>query len=118
MKRILLIAGTLAIVLAGATAMSAKEITVQGRLQKTVESGGWLIVAGKGKYLILNARNFQNESWFKEAAQVEAVGNTKPDVVTMYMEGTPFEVSRMQPVEQKQTGSEVTRGDSGRVTRV
>jgi uncharacterized protein YggE len=118
MRRLLLITGAIALVLAAASTLVAKEITVEGRLQRTVESGGWLIASGKSKYLILNARNFQNESWFKESTQVEAVGNTKPDVVTTYMEGTPFEVTRMHPVEQKQTGAEVTRGDSARVTRV
>ncbi len=118
MRRLILITGTIALVLAAAGALVAKEITVEGRLQKTVESGGWLIASGKSKYLILNARNFQNEGWFKESVQVEAVGNTKPDVVTTYMEGTPFEVTRMHPVEQKQTGADATTRDSRGVTRV
>jgi len=117
MRRLLLITGTIALVLAAASTLVAKEITVEGRLQKTVESGGWLIASGKSKYLILNARNFQNESCFKESTEVEAVGNTKPDVVTTYMEGTPFEVSRMQPIEQKQTGTDAS-SDSRHLTRV
>ncbi|MCA1573894.1 MAG: hypothetical protein LC770_05020 [Acidobacteria bacterium] len=44
----------------------ATQITVRGRLEKTVEAGGWLIVAGGQKYLLLNAQRFQKESWFKE----------------------------------------------------
>jgi len=115
MKRILIIACTIAVVLSSAGVLVAKEITVRGRLQKTVEPGGWVIAAGKSKYLILNARNFQKETWFKESAEVEAIGDTKPDVVTTYMEGTPFEVRTMHPVEQ--TGASVDAGAT-RVTRV
>lgn len=114
MRRILVMACTIAVVLSAAGALVAKEITVQGRLQKTVESGGWLIAAGKSRYLILNARDFQKETWFKESAEVEAVGVTKPDVVTTYMEGTPFEARTMHPVEQ--TGASVDTGASVTVT--
>jgi hypothetical protein len=53
------------IVLAIAGAIHANEITVTGKLQKTVESGGWLIV-GKAKYLLINANKFQREAWFKK----------------------------------------------------
>lgn len=81
-----------------ATQALASEVRVRGRLQKTVEPGGWVIVSGNQKYLILNARNFQNEKWFGEAIEVEAVGETKPDAVTIYMEGTPFEARTMRPV--------------------
>jgi uncharacterized protein YggE len=82
----------------------AKEITVRGRLQRTVEAGGWVIVSGNQKYLILNAQRFQNEKWFAEANEVEAVGDTKSDVMTTYMEGTPFEVRTMRPFEQGGSG--------------
>jgi uncharacterized protein YggE len=116
MKRILIMACVIAVLLSAAGALVAKEITVQGRLQKTVEPGGWVIAAGKTRYLILNARNFQKETWFKESAEVEAVGDPKPDVVTTYMEGTPFEVRTMHPVEQ--TGANVDTGATRRVTRV
>lgn len=116
MKRILIIACTIAVVLSLAGALVAKEITVQGRLQKTVEQGGWVIAAVKSKYLILNARNFQKETWFKESAEVEAIGETKPDVVTTYMEGTPFEARTMRPLEQ--TGASADTAATRRVTRV
>jgi uncharacterized protein YggE len=118
MKRLLIAACVIAVVLSTAGALVAKEITVRGRLQKTVESGGWLINEGKGKYLILNARDFQKESWFKESTEVEAVGNTKPDVLTSQMEGVPFEVSSMHPVEPKQASSGIVTGDARRLTRV
>lgn len=112
MKRLLLL---MALVLGAATILQAKEITVRGKLQKTAESGGWLIVARDTKYLILNPRNFQDHAWFKEATNVEAVGEVK-EVMTTFMEGTPFEVKTMQPAEQATAtpGSNENR----RVTRV
>lgn len=85
----------------------AKEITVRGKLQKTVEAGGWVIVADKQKYLILNPQKFQNEKWFKEAAEVEATGETK-EVMTIYMEGTPFEVHSMRPFESGESDTSAT----------
>ncbi len=115
MKRTLLITGVVALVLASATILHAKEITVRGKLQKTVEAGGWLIVASDAKYLILNAKNFQSNSWFKESTNVEAVGETK-DVMTTFMEGTPFEAKSMQPIEQNVATP--GRDDNRRVTRV
>jgi uncharacterized protein len=114
MKRLLLITGIFALVLGTANVLHAKEITVRGKLQKTVEAGGWLIVSGDTKYLVLNARNYQSNDWFKESANVEAIGETK-DVMTTYMEGTPFEARSMKPVEQQA----VTQGrDDRRATRV
>ena len=115
MKRTHIITGVVALILASATVLQAKEITVRGKLQKTAEAGGWLIVASDAKYLILNAKNYQSNSWFKEAANVEAVGETK-DVMTTFMEGTPFEAKTMQPVEQNVATA--GRDDNRRVTRV
>lgn len=116
MKRTLLITGVVALILTATTVLHAKEITVRGKLQKTVEAGGWLIAASDAKYLILNAKSFQSNEWFKESTSVEAVGETK-DVMTTYMEGTPFEAKSMKPVEQNAaTDRRVTRvmvaGDS------
>jgi len=115
MKRTPLIAGVVALVLASATILNAKEITVRGKLQKTVEAGGWLIVNSDAKYLILNAKNFQSNAWFKESTSVQAVGETK-DVMTTFMEGTPFEAKSMQPLEQNVATP--GRDDNRRVTRV
>ena len=115
MKRTTLIIGVMALILGAATILQAKEITVRGKLQKTVEANGWLIVAGDTKYLILNPRNFQSNAWFKESTNVEAVGEVK-EVMTTFMEGTPFEVKSMQPVEQ--AVATPGRDDSRRVTRV
>jgi len=115
MKRTLLITGAVVFVLTAATILHAKEITVRGKLQKTVEAGGWLIAASDAKYLILNAKSFQSNSWFKESTNVEAVGETK-DVMTTFMEGTPFEAKSMQPIEQNVATP--ARDENRRVTRV
>ena len=115
MKRLFLIPTMMAVVLGAATVLQAKDITVRGKLQKTVEANGWLIVEREAKYLILNAKDFQGNSWFKEATNVEAVGETK-DVMTTAMEGTPFEAKSMKPIEQAAvTGG---RDENRRITRV
>jgi len=75
---------------------TTKELTVVGRLTPTVEAGGWLIVADYGKYLILNARAYQGEAWFREGSAVEATGEVRQDVMTAQMEGVPFQVRSMR----------------------
>ncbi len=105
-RRLITILGAVALVALLAGQTFAKEITVRGRLQKTVEAGGWVIVAGNQKYLLLNAQRFQNEHWFTEANEVEAVGETKPDVMTIYMEGTPFEARTIRPFAQGGSGDQ------------
>jgi uncharacterized protein len=96
-----------ALFLATAAQAAAAEMTVRGRLGRTVEAGGWLIVA-KQKYLLLNADRWARESWFREGAEVEAAGETKPDAVTIHMEGTPFEARTLRAVSRQQ-GGEATR---------
>jgi uncharacterized protein YggE len=113
MKRLILITIAISIALASVSAIKASEITITGKLQKTIEAGGWLIV-GKSKYLLINSNKFQSESWFKESTNVEATGETR-DVMTIYMEGTPFEARTMSPIDQAVTKPEE---DSRRVTRV
>ena len=115
MKRLFFIPAMLALVLSAATFTCAKEITVRGKLQKTAEAGGWLIVNRDSKYLLLNAKDFQNNSWFKESSNVEAVGETK-EVMTTFMEGTPFEAKSLKAVEQQ--AATAAGGDNRRVTRV
>ena len=113
MKRLLLITSIMAVILGTATVLHAKEITVRGKLQKTVEAGGWLIVKDDTKYLILNPKNFDSNDWFKVGANVEAVGEVK-EVMTTFMEGTPFEVKSMKPLD-KADQAVIT---PGRLTRV
>ena len=102
---VVVIALTLFTIVAGASL--AKEITVRGKLQRTVEAGGWVIVVDKQKYLILNPQKFKDEKWFKVGTEVEATGETK-NVMTIYMEGTPFEVRSMRPFEQSGSDASFT----------
>jgi uncharacterized protein YggE len=103
-RKFITLFGAVALVALLASQVFAREITVRGRLQKTVEAGGWVIASGNQKYLILNAQRFQNEKWFAEVTEVEAVGETKSDVMTIYMEGTPFEVRTMRPLAAGRLG--------------
>ena len=116
MKRLILMTGVIAVVLSAATILHAKEITVRGKLQKTVEAGGWLVVERDAKYLILNSRDFTKHSWFKEGTNVEAAGETK-EVMTTFMEGTPFEAKSMKPLEDQAVATP-GGSDTRRVTRV
>ena len=115
-RNLLTMLGILALLTLLAGQAFAKEITVRGRLQKTVEAGGWVIVAGNQKYLLLNAQRYQNEKWFVEASEVEAVGETKTNVMTIYMEGTPFEVRMLRPLAEG--GSAAIQSDSRALTKV
>ena len=112
-KRLSIMAGVCALAMLFTIQGAAKEIDVRGHLGQTVEAGGWLIIAKTGekttKYLLLNARSFQNESWFRAGAEVEAMGEPKPDVMTIYQEGTPFEARTLRPV-----GSQTDEAVSGK----
>jgi uncharacterized protein YggE len=90
-------AAVLLLALAANAARAQGEITVEGRLTRTTEAGGWLISADAGKYLILNARRFQSEAWFREGAVVVATGSVSTDTMTTYMEGLPFQVRTLRP---------------------
>lgn len=103
-RKLITILGALTLVTVLAGVATANEITVRGRLRRTVEAGGWVIVSGNQKYLILNAQRFRSEKWFAEANEVEAVGETKSDVMTTFMEGTPFDVRTMRPFAQGGSG--------------
>ena len=117
MKRtVLMWAGViaLAVCLGGQALGGVSELTLRGRLAPTVEAGGWLIVTGgREKYLILNARKFQSESWFREGAQVVAEGETREDAVTIYMEGTPFEARTMRAQPRGNSEGDAGSGDGG-----
>jgi uncharacterized protein len=115
--KILTMLGILALLTLFAGQTFAKEITVRGRLQKTVEAGGWVIVAGNQKYLLLNAQRYQNEKWFTETSEVEAVGETKTDVMTIYMEGTPFDVRTLRPLAES-GATAVMQSDLRTLTKV
>ena len=122
MKRLSTICGVLTLLIFFAapiiSSSSAAEInkTVRGRLQRTVEAGGWLVVDNNQKFLLINAQRFQNEGWFREGVEVEAIGETR-DVMTVYMEGTPFEAQSLKPLNA-QAGNQIVPGGDRRITRV
>ena len=105
MRRLSIFTITLTLFTALTIQASTKEITIHGHLAQTVEAGGWLIVVDTDerttKYLLLNARRFQNKSWFRAGAMVEVTGETRPDAVTIYQEGIPFEARTMRAIEGK-----------------
>jgi hypothetical protein len=105
MRRLLVIASMFALVAVLTLQASAKEITLRGHLEKTVEAGGWLIIADTDertdKYLLLNPQRFRKEAWFRAGAQVEATGEIKPDAVTIYQQGIPFEARTMRSIGNK-----------------
>jgi uncharacterized protein YggE len=80
----------------GAWAQGTRDLTVMGRLTPTVEAGGWLVVADYGKYLLTNANEFRRQSWFREGASVEATGRVREDVMSIHMEGVPFQARTMR----------------------
>jgi hypothetical protein len=77
-------------------AQGAKELTVVGRLTPTAEAGGWLVVADYGKYLLVNADEFRRRPWFREGAEVSATGRVRDDVMSIHMEGVPFQARTMR----------------------
>src|SRR5215217_4107715 len=77
-------------------AQVSNELTVVGRLAPTVEAGGWLVVADYGKYLLTNAGEFRRQPWFREGAAVEATGRVREDVMSIHMEGVPFQARTMR----------------------
>lgn len=98
LKAARVVAAAFVLALSAAQAVRAQgEITVEGRLARTVEAGGWLVSADAGKYLILNARRFQGESWFREGAVVVATGSVSRDTMSVYQEGVPFQVRTLRP---------------------
>lgn len=99
-SRLTTLLGMVALLALFTTTAFAKEVTIRGRLHRTVEAGGWVIATGNQEYLLINARSFQNESWFAEGNEVEAVGETRTDVMTTQMQGTPFEARSLGAVAQ------------------
>jgi uncharacterized protein YggE len=97
LKAIWRAAGVVALCLTVAAVAAAQEVTVRGRLGRTVEAGGWTVVSAKQKYLVINAAKWKDETWFREGAEVEATGTVRADVVTTQMEGTPFEARTIRP---------------------
>ena len=74
------------------------EIVLEGQLERTVETGGWVLKTKTQTYLLLAVDNFRTKSWFEEDARVRAIGQEAPDVITIFMQGTPFRVRELEPI--------------------
>ena len=74
------------------------EIVLEGQLERTVERGGWVLTTKTQTYLLLAVESFRTESWFEEDARVKAIGKEAPDVITIFMQGTPFRVRELEPI--------------------
>src|SRR4051812_29523844 len=102
LRRLVMLTGALALLALLTIQASAQEITIRGHLERTVEAGGWLIIADTDetttKYLLLNPQRFQKKSWLRTGATVEATGEIKHDAVTIYQEGVPFKARTMHLV--------------------
>ena len=72
-------------------------MTLEGTLAPTVEAGGWVLNTEKKLYLLIFDRKYLKEDWFREGAWVRVVGKESPDTVTIFMQGTPFRVEKMEP---------------------
>jgi hypothetical protein len=111
MRRFSILVGVIALAALFTSGAAAKKVTIRGQLARTVEAGGWLIISETNeattKYLLLNARRFQNEKWFRAGARIEAKGETRPGAMTIYQEGVPFEASAIRPLgDQAGTGAQ------------
>ncbi len=83
-----------------------KKLTINGTLKRTIEKGGWLIVSDKKKFLILNAGEFADNSWFIVGAKVRANGSLR-NHPTFFMEGRPFKLDKLTP-RRTQNNSVIT----------
>ena len=105
LRRLSMMMSLCALVALFAIQASAKEITIRGRLARTIEAGGWLIIEETDetttKYLLLNPQRFKNKSWFRVGANLEVTGEIKKDAVTIYQEGVPFEARTMRLVRMQ-----------------
>ncbi len=80
-------------------AKGEETMELEGRLEPTVEAGGWVLHTEQGTYLLLSITEYRQEPWFKEGARVKVTGEESPDTITIFMQGTPFQVESMEPIE-------------------
>lgn len=74
-------------------------LELEGTLAPTVEAGGWVLNTETGAYLLLGIAEHREEPWFKEGARVKVTGKESPDTITIFMQGTPFQVESMEPLQ-------------------
>ena len=68
-----------------------------GVLEPTVEGRGWVLKSTEKTLLLLDIGDYVERDWFRTGAKVIVTGKESPDTVTIYMQGTPFKVTKMEP---------------------
>lgn len=81
------------------TAQTTQEVSVTGKLQPTVEAGGWILTTAdkKQKYVLLGTQPVENQTWFKEGTEVMVKGAVRTDIPTIYQEGPVLVINSIQP---------------------
>ena len=83
-----------------------EEMTIEGTLKPTVERGGWILETEGGQFLLLRLREFSSKPWFEVGAHLKARGKVDLEVITTFMQGTPFLVSHLELVKEPETKSQ------------
>lgn len=80
---------------------SPGSVTLKGRLAwNDLEGGFWQLIAEDGKnYCLLGDRKLIGDALGSILNLVEVTGYPKPDAVTIYMYGIPFEVISIKPIK-------------------
>jgi len=73
------------------------EVTIVGTLKPTVEPGGWILDTAEGEFLLLRLVAFTDRAWFKSGNRLRARGRVDREVLTTFMQGTPFLVNELEP---------------------
>jgi hypothetical protein len=73
------------------------QMVLTGILEPTVEGRGWILKTEGKTLLLLDIEDHREKDWFRVGAKVIVTGKESPDTVTIYMQGTPFRVSKMEP---------------------
>jgi hypothetical protein len=90
------------------TAQTTQEVSLTGKLQPTVEAGGWTITTSdkKQKYVLLGTQPSENQPWFKEGTEVMVKGSVRTDIPTIYQEGPVLVINSIQPSPTATTGTQ------------
>lgn len=82
-------------------------ITFEGRLQRSVEAGGWVVVddLSREKYLLLDIpQNRRQANWFRAGTLVTVTGVPDEDGASIYMEGQPIDVTDIRRAQRAGAG--------------
>ena len=75
----------------------ARPIKLRGTLART--PGGWTIVAFGQALRLLDTSKYEQQAWFKDKAEVVAVGTIALDATTPAGQAVPFDLESLKPAE-------------------